>query len=387
MTISSSEKILIVESDPAIGEQIARQTLAPFGFQVHLAADGPGGLRMAAGLQPDVLIADLNLPGLSGKDLLVALSSQGMTIPTIIMAEKGHEANVIQAFRLGASDYLMLPFREEEILACVERALELRRDIRARESLQAQLKLSNAGLELRLRELNSITTAWRDLLPSITDMRSLAEKIVKAVANISGADMSWLTLKDDRTKSFVLASYHNPPASLSQKIGQPLDDNLGPLVAGSGKTLLLQNPELENFRISNLGTSAMVLPLQGKKDAIGILTVMRKSGEPFGESERNQAEAVAAYASTLLANARLFRALAQSAETARLGEKHNAEQIQHLRQAVQAGVDPALSPLEMLLNGALGQLTHGQILALEASKTALNGLTLLNGQPDDQPKS
>ena len=92
MANTSSEKILIAESDPEISDLIARQALKPFGYRVSLAADGSSAIRQAVQFQPDVLITNLNLPGLSGKDLMVALSSQGVNMPMIVIAEKGQES-------------------------------------------------------------------------------------------------------------------------------------------------------------------------------------------------------------------------------------------------------------------------------------------------------
>ena len=97
MVNAPSEKILIVESDPGISDLIARQVLKPFGYQVSLASDGSSAIRQAIQIQPDLVITNLNLPGLSGNDILVALASQGMAIPMIVMAEKGQESKIIQA--------------------------------------------------------------------------------------------------------------------------------------------------------------------------------------------------------------------------------------------------------------------------------------------------
>src|SRR5574340_1667292 len=101
---SPRENVLVVESDPDISDLIVRQTLTPMGYKVSVAHEGPAAIQQALKTSPDLIIANLNLPGLSGKDLLVAFSSQGIRAPLIIIAEKGQESDVIQAFRLGAND-------------------------------------------------------------------------------------------------------------------------------------------------------------------------------------------------------------------------------------------------------------------------------------------
>jgi DNA-binding response OmpR family regulator len=102
------ERILLVEHDPEISDLISRQTLQPMGYRVEVVSATAQALQEAVRFAPDVIIANLSLPGLSGKDLLVALSSQGLEVPVIVLAPKGMEGDVIQAFRLGAADLLGL---------------------------------------------------------------------------------------------------------------------------------------------------------------------------------------------------------------------------------------------------------------------------------------
>src|SRR5512139_193561 len=99
----SAERILVVESDPDVSDLIARQALKPLGYQISVATDAASAIRQAVQAAPDLIISNLVLPGLSGKDLLVALSSQGISAPFIVLANKGSEHDVIQAFRLGAA--------------------------------------------------------------------------------------------------------------------------------------------------------------------------------------------------------------------------------------------------------------------------------------------
>ena len=83
---------------------------------------------------PDVVVTDMNLPDLSGKDLVVALSSQGIEAPVIVISHQGMEGDLIQAFRLGANDFLIWPVREAEVVLAVERVLKQVRSRRERET-------------------------------------------------------------------------------------------------------------------------------------------------------------------------------------------------------------------------------------------------------------
>ncbi len=376
MTPAPVERILIVESDPDISDLIARQALQPLGYEVNIAADGAGAIRQALQFQPDVIIVALNMQGLSGKDLLVALSSQGVAAPIIVLAQKGEEPAVIQAFRLGANDYLMLPAREAEVVSAVERTLKQVRESRARAKLDLQLKQTNDELQRRLRELTTIFSVGRAVL-SITDQRVLFEKIVEAVTTVTEADMGWLTLKDEKTQAFILASQRNLPEAWAKKIAQRLDDGVSSLVAVSAETLTIHGPALQKFKISTLGKSVMVVPVKVQNEAIGLLTLVRKAERPFGESEQTLGGAIADYASISLVNARLFRALAHNAETAQNGEKQKFEVLQNLRQEVHSKLQTAAYPLDLILGEKMGALSPEQKQALESVQTSIKSLLTL----------
>ena len=190
------ERILLVESDPEICDLIARQTLQPMGYQVEVAGAAAQAIQRALRLAPDVILASLALPGLSAKDLLVALSSQGVDVPVIVIAGKGMEGDVIQAFRLGASDYLNAPIREAEVVTVVERALKQVRARREREELARQLRDTNQELQSRVRELTTIFAIGKAVI-SITNQRKLLDQILEGGVYVTEADMGWLLLREE----------------------------------------------------------------------------------------------------------------------------------------------------------------------------------------------
>jgi DNA-binding response OmpR family regulator len=386
MALTPAERILVVESDPDVSDLIARQALQPLGYQVSIAPDSGSAVRQAVQFQPDVILADLNLQGLSGKDLLVALSSQGIATPVIILAEKGQEHQVIQTFRLGAADYLMLPLREAEVVSAVERALKQGRDVRAREKLDQQLKQANAELQRRVRDLTTIFSVGRAVI-SITDQRVLFERIVEAVTTVAEADLGWLTLKDEKTKSFLLVAHRNLPEAWGKKVGQPLNDGVSTLVAMSAETLSIHGSALQQFRISALGQSVMVVPIKAKNDAIGLLTVVRKAEKPFAEHEQALLGAIADYASISLVNAQLFRALAQNAEAAQAGEKRKNEILQHLQNELKSTLQTAVYPLDLLLTEKIGELTGDQKQALGTVQVSMKRLSAMVSQQSTQPNT
>ena len=365
------ERILLVENDPDISDLIARQALRPLGYNVDVAAEAGAAIKQTVQTPPDLVIANLNLPGLSGKDLLVALTSQGLNAPLIVLAEKGQEEDAIQAFRLGATDVMFWPARDAEIVSVVERVLKQVREKRSRAALDTQIKQMNDELQRKVRELTTIVALGKAVV-SITDRKVLFEKIVEGAMQVSNADMGWLLLRDESTKTFNLTSHRNLPETWAKKMGQPLDDGVSSLVALSGETLLIHGEPLAKFKVWNLGKSAAVTPIKVKQEVIGLMVVIRKSDRAFGNMEQTLLEAVADYASISLVNEQLFRAFAQNAESARSGEKKQNNLFESLRRLVYNELQSMRYPIRLMMTGRTGDLTPEQQEALASAEASID---------------
>jgi Response regulator containing CheY-like receiver, AAA-type ATPase, and DNA-binding domains len=382
----SAERILLVESDPDIRDLIAHQALEPLGYQVQVAADVNTALQYAARSAPDLVIADLNLPGLNGKDLLVALNSQGVRVPVIVIAEKGQENKVIQAFRLGGTDYLVWPVREAEVVAAVERSLKQVRESRAHQRLGLQLKETNQELQRWVRELTAIFAVGKAVI-STTDQRVLFDKIVEGMVYVAEADYGWLLLRDERSRTFVLASHRNLPDVWAKKLGQPLDDGVSSLVSLSGETFAINGEPLKRFKAASLGNSVVVVPIKIQQEVIGLLVIVRKADVVFEHNMQTLLEAVAGYASVSLVNARLFRTLQESADAAQTREKSKSEQLQALRQELQSLIQLVTYPIDLLLTGKMGTLKDEQQQALKSTQSALHRtLQLVTAELPSRPR-
>lgn len=370
---SSREHIIVVEKDPGISDLITHQALKPLGYQVTVVKDAATALKRSVQTPPDLLIANLNLPGLNAKDLLVALGSQGVNVPLVVIAEKGQEENILQAFRVGASDYLHWPARDAEVVSVVERVLRLTHDGIARARLDRQLKDVNAELRRMVNELTAIVEIGKAVV-SVTDQRQLFTKIVKRAVEAAEADIGWLMLRDEASRVFLLMAHCNLPNSWAKKLNQPLEDGISSLVSLSGETLLIHGKPLDRFRVSTLGKSAAVVPIKAGKDVIGLLLVVRKKERQFDRAEQTLLEAVADYASISLVNAHLFQALEQAAESAKSGEKLQNALLESVRETVREEIEVATPPIELLLSQNPGPLTEQQRRELETVHVALQRL-------------
>ena len=367
---SAGDRILLIEDDPGISDLIARQSLIPVGYFVDVVADSNAAIKQALLTPPDLIIADLNLSGLSAKDLLVAFAAQGIRTPVLVIASKGQEQDIIQAFRLGAADYLLWPARDAEVLSAVERVLNRVHESRDRQRLDLKVSEMNQELQRRDRQLAALINTGKAVI-SITEQRLLFPKIIEGVIQVSQANIAWMLIRDEDSKQFLLAAQQGLPKVWAKKINMPLDDGISGLVALSGETLSISGEPLLRFRVANLGRSACVVPIKIQKEVIGMLVVIRQDSRQFGTAEQTLLEAVSDYVSISLLNARLFRALNNSM----LASKDREKQQNAMRSSIAEGVQSAIQPLDLLLEEKPGSLTEPQRQALHTTRAALQQLT------------
>lgn len=117
-----SDRILLVEDDPKLAKFIESE-LSLEGYHVTVAPNGLDGLTIARDAQPDLLILDWMLPGISGLDICLRLRSTGVQVPIIMLTAKDEVPDRVTGLNAGADDYVTKPFSMEELLARVKARL------------------------------------------------------------------------------------------------------------------------------------------------------------------------------------------------------------------------------------------------------------------------
>lgn len=135
----NNETILVIDDNHEIQQVLKRFILEPAGYRVITALDGKTGLEMAIRHNPDLILLDMNLPRLTGLQLLDELRQTPCTSPVIFMTVHGSEQVAVEAFRLGVRDYLNKPFTAEEVQNAIDNALRERRLAEEREELSHNL--------------------------------------------------------------------------------------------------------------------------------------------------------------------------------------------------------------------------------------------------------
>jgi type IV pilus assembly protein PilB len=120
--------VLLVEDEDQL-RRVMKDLLQREGYHVAEARDGIQALDEVDRFAPDVIILDLNLPGIDGYSVLAQLRSRQATreIPVMVLTAKGDEDNEVRVFELGASDFVTKPFRARSLTARIEAVLGRRR--------------------------------------------------------------------------------------------------------------------------------------------------------------------------------------------------------------------------------------------------------------------
>ena len=123
-----ASKVLLVDDEDSL-RKVMRDLLERDGYIVTEARDGVQALDQVDRVGPDIIVLDLNLPGLDGYGVLSHLRSRPATanIPVIVLTAKGDEDNEVRVFELGADDFLTKPFRARALSARLEAVLGRRR--------------------------------------------------------------------------------------------------------------------------------------------------------------------------------------------------------------------------------------------------------------------
>jgi len=135
-------RILLVEDDKGI-IRFVKKGLLEHSFSVDVATNGEEGVDSALHRQYDLIVLDILLPKLDGKEVLKKIRSMDIQTPVIFLTAKNSEADIVHGLNLGADDYLTKPFSFNELIARIQAILRRGKPI----SSPSRLQLANLILE------------------------------------------------------------------------------------------------------------------------------------------------------------------------------------------------------------------------------------------------
>ena len=137
--MSTIPKVLIIDDERSILDTL-RILLRGEGFEVSVSDSGRDALERIQELQPDVVLTDIRMPGVTGIDVLSAVRDRDPDLPVILMTAQASLQSAVQAVNQGAFYYVQKPFRNDEMAALCRRAAEARALTRENRQLKKEIR-------------------------------------------------------------------------------------------------------------------------------------------------------------------------------------------------------------------------------------------------------
>lgn len=120
--MSTKSRLLLVDDETAITDRLA-PFLSRAGFDVQVAQDGEAGLKKVVSFSPDLIVLDVLMPRIDGREVLRQLRQKGDWTPVILLTQVGESTERAMALMEGADDYINKPFDSNELVARINAVL------------------------------------------------------------------------------------------------------------------------------------------------------------------------------------------------------------------------------------------------------------------------
>ncbi len=283
-------------------EKVIREILSDFlsmeGYVVRTVEDGVEALEALAEGGYNLVITDLKMPRMGGLELLEEINKHAFNVLTVIMTGFGTVETAIEAMKKGAYDYILKPFKVEEVIHIVQRGLEKQR--LQQENIQLKESLSIYRMSEALNKTLSID--------------KILEVIVSTTLKESGADVAALLLQDKNNKQFEVMTRRakdTQPEGPDQEVL-----NLVEILEHyrSDRPVIYHGNRANRFFIKvpagQKPAGFVSVPLKARMEIIGMLNVYSYTKSfKFSEGQRKTLSILADRASSAIDNARLHENL------------------------------------------------------------------------------
>ena len=299
LTQSEDSKRVLVVDDERVIREILSEFLTLEGYVVRAVPDGQSALAELKRRSYDLVISDLKMPAMGGLELLQAIAEEKLNVLVVIMTGFGTVETAIDAMKMGAYDYILKPFKVEDVVRIVQRGLD-------------RMKLTHENI--RLQEAVTIYRISEAITSSLS-LDHILETIVDSTVQELGADVVSLVLADPRTGVYEERFRRQSPSCPQLEGGATLlsvDELMmhyatdKPLLAHGLKAYrYFATPELAQ-RLS----SFFSVPLRVQSRVIGMLNAYSYTrGHRFEEGQRKMLSVLGSRAAVSIENARLYEDL------------------------------------------------------------------------------
>ncbi|TMQ60591.1 MAG: response regulator [Candidatus Eisenbacteria bacterium] len=316
-------RILVVDDEPHV-VQIFQDLLAQRGYEVVSSTDGDDAIVKVTAGRFDLVLTDINLPGVDGLEVVRAAKAADKDTCVILITGYASTTTAIDALRQGAYDYITKPFDLWETAKAIERGLESRFLVienrrlvtileEANDELQRHEEILSRLVKEATRRITSLYEAGKEISTSLNRQATLAV-IVNQVSRLANAESSLVFLYDTEAGEYVAEAGAGAGAGVPQErlrdfrfgIGVGLHGqavrNASPVrCANVGQTVGVE-PFLSELEVS----SVLVVPLRSNEAVFGTITALNWGGRAFTPDDQEVLTMFASQASIAVTNAILY---------------------------------------------------------------------------------
>jgi diguanylate cyclase (GGDEF)-like protein/PAS domain S-box-containing protein len=300
----TEEVILVVDDTRQIANFMADNILTSLGYRALRAYGGRAALELIRENheQISLMLLDLEMPDMSGLEMLRKANEEGYNVPAIMVTAHGSEQIVVDAFRLGVHDYLKKPVEIDELSEAITRALS-----------ETRLRREKARLTAKLQEQVSWLTAISDVGQSVIstlNINSVLRRILEAGVALTQAEQGFIALMDSNSEQLYLRAVKNIDKEKVETVRLPVSDYLIKGAFETGRPVRrTRAPEGQSLKVSTglLVYSLIHVPIRYHGRPLGVLSVNNHTQmENFTKGDETLLSFLADYAAIAIVNANSF---------------------------------------------------------------------------------
>ena len=352
-----SPRILVADDEKVIRE-ILSDFLTMEGFIVRTVDDGNAAVAELERRSYDLVISDLKMPRMGGLDLLEAMNRKNINVLTVIMTGFGTVETAIEAMKRGAYDYILKPFKVEEVVHVVRRGLDRQRlqaeNMRLKEALSLYEISEAMGRNLAVEPILDLVTSATLAEASADTVTLLLEESPDSGTYVERIRKTKIQNEDDLTWELNI-----------KELLRCVEDDM-PLLASGVKAQRFFSALPRTLRL----VSFCSIPLKLQNRVIGMLNLLSFTrGRSFTEGQRKMLSIIGSRAAMSIENARLYENLLESKEDL---EKANMSLEENFRQTIM-GFAQALEENDQYTKGHSERVSYysrmiAEGMGLEASE-------------------
>jgi CheY-like chemotaxis protein len=293
-------RILVVDDEAQV-VQIFHELLQQRGYEVEVSSDGDDAIHRVTDGRFDLVLTDINLPGVDGLEVVRAAKAADKDTCVILITGYASTTTAIDALRQGAYDYITKPFDLWETAKAIERGLESRFLVVENRRLVASLEEANRELQAHeeiLRQkveeatarLESLYVAGKEISATLS-LQSTLDLVVRQVGMLTGAKTAVVYLHDAESDEYVAEALTEDAKGHRGKLRFAAGAGLHGLAVRSARPVL--EPHLEGAvgaeEIFHLlgARGALIVPLFSNERVIGAIAALDREGGALGDSDRD----------------------------------------------------------------------------------------------------